>query len=106
MSKKDFYIEQSCNLKDEIIETMNRKTSGLDLEQMSNPYPEMENIILKFLHLVYAFDKHLPLNEHISQINRFKFNPLSFGEERTKKEFEKLLYYVDFFIDYLKEYAD
>ena len=72
-----------------------------------NPYVEYDDFIREFRHLVYAFDKDIPLNAEINSEGAMEIPlPYMHGEDEFKKSAKKVRKYIEFFIKYIKEYCD
>lgn len=109
MRDKTFYKEKAEAIKNEVLEIQN-KDEALTLNELlnTNKYSYISEIICEFVHLVYSFDKNLPLNKRIQSfweqnfINRTTHSNVNF----TKEEFEEINSIIDFFLHYLDTFAD
>ena len=71
-----------------------------------SPDEEIHEQIREFVHLVYAFDKDLPLNRDLSE---YKEPVHHMGDNLDKRRKDKILWYIDrikFFIHYIEEYVE
>ncbi|MBR2235592.1 MAG: hypothetical protein IJ892_11130 [Prevotella sp.] len=72
-----------------------------------NFYVEYDDFIREFRHLVYAFDKDIPLNAEINRERAMEIPlPYLHGEDEFKERAEKVRKYIEFFIHYITEYCD
>ena len=72
-----------------------------------NFYVEYDDFIREFRHLVYAFDKDIPLNAEINRERAMEIPlPYLHGEDVFKERAEKVRKYIEFFIHYITEYCD
>ena len=72
-----------------------------------NPYVEYDDFVREFRHLVYAFDKDMPLNAEINRERAMEIPlPYLHGEDEFKERTEKVRKYIEFFIQYITEYCD
>lgn len=76
-------------------------------ESIANPFPGMDSIIMEFLHLVYSYDPHLPLNKYIENLPNLQFQSKLKGDSYSKmnqKNYETVKRYIQFFITYMENY--
>ncbi|MBR6445566.1 MAG: hypothetical protein IKT22_00505 [Prevotella sp.] len=96
--KTNEYKERCVGLLDEfhrIIEAGKTDRSGLK-------YEGMDGLLREFRHLVYAFDKNLPLNDELNE-NTLRIFPPYMGD--NEGDIERIQGYMNFFIHYLDDYA-
>jgi len=87
--KKDYALKEAKSILSQFNEIVNN-------ENVLPGFPyKTENVIREFVHLVYAYDSNLPLNDSIKNIT---FN-------LSEKDVEKIRYYMEFFIHYLDDYS-
>ena len=73
------------------------------IEALRNPLPEARDIIMRFMHLVYSYDKNLPLNADLERLRNIE---LSSTDVRTNNSAcERTRYFMDFFIEYLTDFV-
>lgn len=77
------------------------------LKDYMNPFPGLQELLIEFVHLVYAFDHGLPLNKLISDLPSLKFGSAILGRASFNEEkFKEIRYYMNFFIQYLEDYYE
>lgn len=67
-------------------------------------YVKSDSLIREFQHLVYAFDKELPLNKELSDINQLLVREDPFMDGVNVAQVDKILNYIKFFGDYINSY--
>ncbi|RNC66454.1 hypothetical protein [Proteiniphilum sp. X52] len=106
MKSKDFYIKEAERKKEQVI-SIRSKEPDFTSEEILNPYSEIRNVVIEFAHLVYSYDKSLPLNSYIHELKDIKFSsPFGSYSEYNDREFDNIIYHIDFFIKYLNDYID
>ena len=71
-----------------------------------SPNQEIHEQIREFVHLVYAFDKDLPLNRELSE---YKEPVHHVGDNHDNERIVKISWYIDrvkFFIHFIEEYVE
>lgn len=106
MKTKDFYINEAEKLKHQV-SSIRLTEPDLTTHSLLNPYPEIRNVILEFAHLVYSYDKSLPLNSYAQELKDLKFShPFESSGEYNEENFDNIVYHIDFFIKYLNDYTE
>ncbi len=106
MKDKAFYEEKAKALKETVL-SIKSKEKTYNLEDVFKPYPGIKDAIIEFIHLVYSFDRNLPLNKDLEKLRDLRFNDTSFGGVNyALEDFDVFISRIDFFLHYLDTYAD
>ncbi|NDV81295.1 hypothetical protein [Bacteroides sp. 51] len=106
MKEKAFYEEKAKSLRETVL-TIQSKGETPSLEDVFNPYPGIKEAILEFTHLVYSFDRNLPLNKDLEKLRELKFYHASSGISKyVPNSFDHIIFHIDFFLHYLNTYTD
>lgn len=109
MRDKTFYKEKAETIKNEVLEIQKKgEVHNIHDPFNFNPYPGIREAIREFVHLVYSFDKNLPLNKEIQPLVDLDFTNSTeyIGVDFTQKKFETIISKIDFFLHYLNTYVD
>ena len=97
MSSQEYYDKAK-----ELYSTLNKlKNEGVN---GNYDYSKSDSLIREFQHLVYAFDKELPLNKELSDINHLLVRDDILTGGVNVEQIDKILYYIRFFEDYINNY--
>ena len=107
MEAKEFK-EKAEKLLQKLVELKDKKEilSQDGWDTVYSPDQEIHEQIREFVHLVYAFDKDLPLNRELSE---YKEPVHHLGDNLDNERKVKVLWYIDrvkFFIHYIEEYVE
>ncbi|WP_319505077.1 hypothetical protein [Bacteroides graminisolvens] len=106
MRDKSFYKEKAESIKNNVLE-IQKRGAIFNIEDPFNSYPGITDIIREFVHLVFSFDRSLPLNKELENLSKLRFSSaITGGVDFAKKDFEKVISKIDFFIHYLDTYVD
>ena len=106
MRDKSFYKEKAQSIKDTVL-SIQSKGEVFNMEDPFNSYPGIKDAIREFTHMVYSFDPHLPLNKDLDKLEKLRFHSSAFGcAYSSLKDFETVLFNIDFFLHYLDTYVD
>lgn len=70
-------------------------------------FPGLENLTRDIVHLVYAYDGNLPLLDEIKELREKPqlFSHPAVGSSDWKGFFERLRFFIQYFIQYLKDFG-
>lgn len=103
MKPNDFKLRAEELLKR--LEEIQSNGESDSLDDVLNPYPGLQELLIDFIHLVYAFDHNLPLNKLIEDLPNMKFGSKFIGgSSYNEKKFNSIKYYMNFFIQYIEDY--
>lgn len=107
MRNKTFYKEKAEAIKNEVLE-IQKKGEVFNIDNPFNSYPGIHEVIREFIHIVYSFDKDLPLNKELDELTKLRFMPIAIGgnSKFVNKDFDIVISKVDFFLHYLDTYVD
>lgn len=113
MRTKEFYKEKALEIRNNVFDII-EKGESCDIDEKGFPknlldaYPDIHDEILEFIHLVYSFDKNLPLNKSIESLLtiEFKSSYITGESDGNAKNFNRIISYIDFFIHYIDTYMD
>lgn len=107
MRGKSFYKEKAEAIKNDVLE-IQKKGEVFNIEDPFNSYPGITDAIREFMHLVFAFDRDLPLNKELESLSNLRFKSIAIGGnvDFVKKDFDLVISKIDFFIHYLNTYVD
>lgn len=107
MRDKSFYKEKAESIKNDVLE-IQKKGDIFNIEDPFNSYPGITDAIREFVHLVFSFDRNLPLNKELENLSKLRFASVIIGGsvDFVKKDFEVVISKIDFFIHYLDTYVD
>ena len=77
-----------------------------DIDYRFNPYPNMDDILREFRHLVFAFNPQLPLNKELENPNALIMTSKYIDNERSKKDQIRIKGYMTFFIKYIEDFYE
>ena len=97
MSTQEYY-DKAKELYSALNELKNKGVNG------NYDYFKSDSLIREFQHLVYAFDKELPLNKELSDINELLIREDLLTGSVNIEQVNKILYYIKFFGDYINNY--
>ena len=110
MKDNKWYIEQTEKLKSRLNDAFKTDVYAVyngnvrDVSRaLYSPLPEARDIIMRFMHLVYSYDNNLPLNADLEQLRNIELSPMD--NETNVSACEKTRYFMDFFIEYLTDFA-
>lgn len=111
MKDNKWYIEQTENLKSKLQDVFKTTypyvASSGNVRSVAravcNPLPEARNVIMRFAHLVYSYDKNLPLNTYLEQLRDIDLSATD--EETNEYACERTRFFMDFFIEYLTDFV-
>lgn len=77
------------------------------LDDVLHLYLGLQELLIDFIHLVYAFDHNLPLNKLIADLPNIKFGSQYLGNSSHNEEkFNNIRFYINFFIQYIEDYYE
>lgn len=107
MKTKEFYIQEAELLKVRVNDIRNKGAQmRAKKDILGDDYPGMSKAIMDFKHLVHAFDGNLPLAKYLTMLDSNKPMDLPFSSGDDDSYFEKFIYFIDYFIEYIKKYTD
>lgn len=107
MREKSFYKEKAEAIKSDVLE-IQKKGEVFNIEDPFDSYPGIYDAIREFVHLVFAFNPCLPLNKELEDLSNLRFKSVAIGGhiDLVKKDFDKVISKINFFIHYLDTYID
>ena len=111
MRENKWYVEETRKLKlrveaayaAEPYRSYSELFDEIGTEAADNTFPDASDAIMRFVHLVYSYDANLPLNAELGQFIGMKFNVNH--DEANKRELAKVMHCMDFFVEYLTDFA-
>ena len=100
MKTKEFYIEKAK----ELIEKAKLVKGEYDENDIFS-YPEMKDPSRELIHLIYSYDKTLPLLDEAKELMELSFSGISFDNHKCKVDFQKYHTICKYFIHYIEELA-
>lgn len=100
MKTKEFYIEKAK----ELIEKAKLVKGEYDENDIFS-YPEMKDLSRELIHLIYSYDKTLPLLDEAKGLMELSFSGISFDNHKCKVDFQKYHTICKYFIHYIEELA-
>lgn len=89
------------------LDSIQAEREKCSLKDYMNPFPGLQELLIEFVHLVYAFDHGLPLNKLIADLPDMKFGSAMLGGiSYNEGKFNEIRYYMNFFIQYLEDYYE
>lgn len=64
------------------------------------------NVLRRFRHLVYKFDKDMPLNKELDESGALSISNKDFDNDQYIEDVERIREYFQFFIDYIEDYYE
>lgn len=107
MRDKNFYKEKAEAIKKGVL-AIQKNGEKFDPENPFNSYPGIYETIREFIHIVYSFDKDLPLNKELDELEKLRFKSILMcgNTKSANKDFDFVVSKIDFFIHYLDTYVD
>lgn len=107
MRNKTFYKEKAEAVKNEVL-SIQRKGEVFNIDDPFNSYPGIYEAIREFTHIVYSFDKDLPLNKELDELASLRFRSVFIGgnANSVNRDFDTVMSKIDFFLHYLDTYVD
>lgn len=110
MKDNEFYIKEAEELRQSLDDAFDIdrdylystyvKNISKDTKFYDEPLFKAEDLIRRFIHLVYLYDSNLPLCEEVAGLKTGHLN--IYEPDRHGYIKDKVRYYIDFFIEYLK----
>lgn len=107
MRDKNFYKEKAETVKNEVL-AIQKKGEVFNIDSPFNSYPGIYEAIREFIHIVYSFDKDLPLNKELDELANLRFMSVVVGgnSKSANEDFDIVISKIDFFLHYLDTYVD
>lgn len=105
MELKEF-IKHSESLLDRLDEIEKQETEPITLDNIIgySCYPGLEDLCRDCVHLVYAYDREMPLLEEIKELCK-EPRMYAYGDTRWEKFFAQLHHLMRYFIQYLTDFG-
>ena len=107
MRDKNFYKEKAETVKNEVL-AIQKKGEVFNIDSPFNSYSGIYEAIREFIHIVYSFDKDLPLNKELDELANLRFMSVVVGgnSKSANEDFDIVISKIDFFLHYLDTYVD
>ena len=96
MRTKEFYTEKAK----ELIEKAKLVKGEYDENDIFS-YPEMKDLSRELIHLIYSYDKTLPLLDEAKGLMELSFSGISFDNHKCKVDFQKYHTICKYYIEEL-----
>lgn len=101
MKTKEFYVEKAK----ELIEKAKSVKGQYDENNIAS-YPEMKALSRELIHIIYSYDKTLPLLDEAKELINIPFSGSIFDKYQYKDSFQKYYTICQYLIHYIEELSE